>query len=265
MYWYHDAMDTAPHQARGEHMPETCNDRKCAEHSEVERRFVVIFDGDCDYRLAPSPEHRVVRVMTGTEVSRMIDMADCDAMNGVVKIMALGRDGELHEVKLGPVSRLWADLLTCEQPPRKVGVIHYTDRHSLHGPLRGAAMHESPGPAARYGAEIQPEAWISGQAVPVDAPGPRAWDCTAFALAHATYLTALADRGGSLADGVTDSDDLFREDPAAPAWVRTWAGPFTIRVTELAPADCDECETGRGTVSATHDKSCSLHPASIAG
>ena len=29
---------------------------------------------------------------------------------------------------------------------------------------------------------------------------------------------------------VLDTDDVFALDPAAPAWVRSWSGPFTIRL-----------------------------------
>jgi len=104
--------------------------------------------------------------------------------------------------------------------------------------------------ARRYVAEFTPEAWVKDQAIEVDPEGPQEWDCTAYAqtgvafsgAGERTLLAYLADvaerRGESLTDGwgVTDNDDLFKHDPAAPEWVRTWRGPFTIRIREEIPA-----------------------------
>jgi hypothetical protein len=89
--------------------------------------------------------------------------------------------------------------------------------------------------SARYIARFQAEAWVRDQAIPVDAQGPTEWDCTGFVdEARLAYLTRLADRQGeNLEDpvnGVLDSDDLFKDDPGAPEWVREWRGPFTIRM-----------------------------------
>jgi hypothetical protein len=93
------------------------------------------------------------------------------------------------------------------------------------------------GPAAkpklRYLARFTPEAWVRNQATEVDPEGPQEWDCTTYALAHLDYLAAAATRQReSLADdeGVLDNDDVFKGDPDAPEWVRSWVGPFTIRV-----------------------------------
>lgn len=72
-------------------------------------------------------------------------------------------------------------------------------------------------------AHFQPEAWVNDNTIAVDPEGEQTWDCTAFAGEHDDYLADLADD--------LDRDDVFKADPAAPAWVSTWAGPFTIRLT----------------------------------
>jgi hypothetical protein len=85
----------------------------------------------------------------------------------------------------------------------------------------------------RYLARFTPEAWVRDQAIEVDPAGPQEWDCTTLALAHLDYLAdAAARRHESLDDGegVLDNDDMFKDDPGAPEWVRSWPGPFTIRV-----------------------------------
>jgi hypothetical protein len=96
-------------------------------------------------------------------------------------------------------------------------------------PATGAAAN----PKIRYLARFTPEAWIRNQATEVDVAGPQEWDCTILALTHLDYLAAVAARRHESLDdgeGVLDNDDVFRDDPAAPEWVRSWTGPFTIRV-----------------------------------
>jgi hypothetical protein len=110
---------------------------------------------------------------------------------------------------------------------------------------------EGPRPASpvRYVAEFTAEAWVRDEAIEVDPEGPTEWDCTTYATTgkacnsagERTLLAYLADvaewRHESLTDGgVTDNDDLFIHDPNAPEWIRTWHGPFTIRVREEAPS-----------------------------
>jgi len=87
----------------------------------------------------------------------------------------------------------------------------------------------------RYTAHFTPEAWVRDQAIEVDPPPgePQEWDCTEFALLHRNYLADTAQaRGVDLRAGqeVLDTDDVFAADPAAPAWVRDWRGPFTITI-----------------------------------
>lgn len=84
----------------------------------------------------------------------------------------------------------------------------------------------------RYEARFEPEAWINDQAIPVDAEGPQRWDCTEYAEQNRDYLDRLEAHSESLRDGAVDNDDVFKDDPAAPAWVREWRGPFTIRIVE---------------------------------
>lgn len=86
-------------------------------------------------------------------------------------------------------------------------------------------------PGQRLIAHFTPEAWQRGQAVEVDPQGPQEWDCTGFARLHPGYVRQLAENG-DLTRGVTDNDDLFHGDPAAPAWTRAWSGPFTITIRQ---------------------------------
>lgn len=81
--------------------------------------------------------------------------------------------------------------------------------------------------ATRYKATFRPQAWIHDYAVPVDPEGPVSWDCTA-------YVSALPEhvRASVLVGSNYDSDDV-RTDPAAPAWVREWSGPFEVDVEAL--------------------------------
>ncbi|HWG00831.1 MAG TPA: hypothetical protein VG164_03140 [Trebonia sp.] len=83
----------------------------------------------------------------------------------------------------------------------------------------------------RLTAHFTPEAWQRDQAIEVDPQGPQEWDCTGFARLYPGYVQQLAENG-DLTRGVTDNDDLFHGDPAAPAWVRAWSGPFTITIRQ---------------------------------
>lgn len=81
-------------------------------------------------------------------------------------------------------------------------------------------------------AAVTPEAWVADQAVEVDAPGEREWDASTFVLANwEDYFEELTMEGCEDFDGsFIDEVDLLKRDPAAPAWVREWQGPLTIRV-----------------------------------
>lgn len=84
---------------------------------------------------APNPMHRYFSTASARDVSEMIDMADCDHMEGVVAILALGNDGTLRPVKAGAMIRLdpedagryFATAPLRTDDGRLVGTVHYTD------------------------------------------------------------------------------------------------------------------------------------------
>jgi hypothetical protein len=90
------------------------------------------------------------------------------------------------------------------------------------------------GTGPRYTAHFTPEAYIRNDAVEVDPQGPQEWDCTTWAQLHQRYTDEAQERDGGDAEFI-DTDDVFRDDPAAPAWVRGWRGPFTIRIRREGP------------------------------
>lgn len=79
----------------------------------------------------------------------------------------------------------------------------------------------------RYRARFTAQAWQGDYAVTVDACGPVEWDCT-------DYMRALPDDAARAAAMKPDyyPSDRVRDDPAAPEWVRQWAGPYYVTVTE---------------------------------
>lgn len=90
----------------------------------------------------------------------------------------------------------------------------------------------------RYVATFSPQAWSNDQAIPVDPQGEDSWDCTAYvAVLEATspgWLARTMANGAENYDGENegrDHDDLLRNDPAAPEWVREWRGPFDTKLT----------------------------------
>lgn len=112
-----------------------------------------------------------------------------------------------------------------------------------------------------YIATFAPQAWINDYAVEVDAEGPQEWDCTVYAtdpqpfatggttLDYLARLDSGAKASGNLDDsldgewGVLDNDDVFKDDPAAPEWIRNWRGPFDIRIrrVEDGRTHCTAC------------------------
>lgn len=137
----------------------------------------------------------------------------------------------------------------------------------------------------RFTARFFPEAWVRDQAVEVDPEGETQWDVTEHVLAHRDYWEDMMREESALtgssstvelewSEGVMDRDDLLRSDSNAPAWIREWNGPFTIRVYrssaqpkievlhsrepdsgceitvwldgELAGFDCEDIDPGRG-------------------
>lgn len=85
----------------------------------------------------------------------------------------------------------------------------------------------------RYVARFTPESRVNDQAAEADPDGPQEWDCTEYARRNRDYLARLEAHSEPLDQpgGAVDNDEVFKDDPAAPAWVRDWHGPFTIRIT----------------------------------
>lgn len=106
-------------------------------------------------------------------------------------------------------------------------ILNHSDGKPFASPFR---MRESqlrvPG---LFTALITPAARRGGGYQPVDAPGPQEWDCTEFARQHPGYMKSLIPALDAAGVAV-DVDDLFRRDPAAPAWTRAWDGPFIITI-----------------------------------
>lgn len=84
-----------------------------------------------------------------------------------------------------------------------------------------------------YEARIDPQAWLNDHALSVDAPGPTAWDCTAFVKAEGLTDRIDAACVSPLSSVWFDRDDVLMGDPNAPQWVKDWTGPFTITVRKL--------------------------------
>ncbi len=85
-------------------------------------------------------------------------------------------------------------------------------------------------PAGRIVAHFQPEAWINDYAVAIDPEGPQEWDATDWFAALPADYRAVLDEDLELDGEALDGDDLFGDDPAAPAWVGEHRGPSTITV-----------------------------------
>lgn len=84
--------------------------------------------------------------------------------------------------------------------------------------------------AIKLVAEFHPEAWQNDYAVPVDAEGITEWDPRQFLEgAHSELLPEIITDAHDEGEWV-DVDDVLKEDPNAPKWVRDWRGPFTITV-----------------------------------
>jgi hypothetical protein len=131
------------------------------------------------------------------------------------------------------------------------GVNVSTGTEATEGAAAEAAELEAElGESPVYTAHFTPEAWQDDQAIEVAPGGPQTWDCTAYASQRMPYLARLAAEYGA-PDGLLDNDDVFKDDPAAPQWIRDWRGPFTIRITERsasATLTAAELRVLRGTV-----------------
>lgn len=79
-------------------------------------------------------------------------------------------------------------------------------------------------------AEFEPQVWQNNYAVPVDPQGPIGWDCTAAVRKYIQDDGTLGKPFRKNGDEYLDVDDVLKNDPAAPAWIQDWSGPFTITV-----------------------------------
>jgi hypothetical protein len=83
------------------------------------------------------------------------------------------------------------------------------------------------GPRRRFKAiaTFTPQAWVRDNAIEVDPEGPTEW------------ITQFEDLSTEQAEKILecghDLDDLLKEDPAAPEWVREYRGPFEIHVRKI--------------------------------
>ena len=88
-----------------------------------------------------------------------------------------------------------------------------------------------PGSQRLLTARFTPEAWVRDNAVEVDPEGDVEWDVTEmfYSLpADFRIVSEVAAMGDH--DDVLDNDDVLKDDPNAPAWIRNWHGPFSIHV-----------------------------------
>lgn len=81
-------------------------------------------------------------------------------------------------------------------------------------------------------ARFHPQAWIRDYAVDVDGQGELEW----------TIAEGDAARWLAEAESVCPDLDGLRDEPAAPAWIRRWQGPFYVEL--VAPNGIAVDETG---------------------
>ena len=85
--------------------------------------------------------------------------------------------------------------------------------------------------STRYTATFHPQAWVNDYAIEVDHDGPNSWDCSEeFAQLGDVYADQLLTDIEAFGEAL-DSFDWFKDDPAAPQWVRDHRGPFDIYIT----------------------------------
>jgi len=79
----------------------------------------------------------------------------------------------------------------------------------------------------RYIAHFDNQMWVHEHALSVDPRGPAEWDCTSFVVGRPGFEELSNLEPGAV---FIDREDALRDDVMAPAWVKTWDGPFTISV-----------------------------------
>ncbi len=78
----------------------------------------------------------------------------------------------------------------------------------------------------RLRVRFTPQAWMNDHAVEVDAEGPVEWD------ASPVGIDALQSSGNPDLSDALAYEPWFTDDPATPAWIRAWTGPFHIEVLD---------------------------------
>lgn len=84
----------------------------------------------------------------------------------------------------------------------------------------------------RYTADFLPQVWYNNCALAVDPEGETVWDCTQYV--KSMFDDDTIDK--MLAGMVPMSNDMLRDDPNAPKWVRYWTGPYEITLHENTTA-----------------------------
>jgi hypothetical protein len=79
---------------------------------------------------------------------------------------------------------------------------------------------------------FHPQAWVNDYAIDVDPEGPTSWEITPEFLEETQNAHTYPER---VLEASTYESDELRYDPAAPAWVQDWHGPFWIEVEVTCP------------------------------
>lgn len=79
-----------------------------------------------------------------------------------------------------------------------------------------------------------PQKWIDDDAVRVDAEGQAEWIVSQRYLENWDAYAAKLGLDDSVLYESTAYNDEFKNDPAAPEWVRLWRGPFEVEVWKMA-------------------------------
>jgi hypothetical protein len=109
-----------------------------------------------------------------------------------------------------------------------------------HGHARPAGSR-LPGPYVdvedRVRVRFVAQLWVDDEAVEVEPLGPATFEIPAVAAKGADGRLVAA---GSL------ERDALKDHPAAPAWIRDWAGPFAVLLDDDGPRRFDQLEQGAG-------------------
>lgn len=83
-------------------------------------------------------------------------------------------------------------------------------------------------------ARFHPQAWINDHATDIDHDEPPRWALTPDAAQHVMDIGGMTAHAADL--------DWLRDDATAPSWVRTWTGPFTISIEQIAHTPLEAAE-----------------------